>query len=168
MNNQSRHSGRDEWIRQTLDRFEGPLIRYAMKITGDLESARDVVQETFLKLLAVPRRDIESRLAPWLFTVCRNGALDSIRRGQRMKSMESQTIVSQDPQAVVLTERKETATELMRLVGKLPKNQQEVLRLKFQNGLSYCEIGEVLGLTMTNVGYLIHVALKTLRLQVKA
>ena len=33
-----------------LDRYERPLIRYARSITGDLDSARDVVQETFIKL----------------------------------------------------------------------------------------------------------------------
>ena len=39
-----------EWFRTVVDRFEGPLVRYAKSITGDTERARDVVQEAFLRL----------------------------------------------------------------------------------------------------------------------
>jgi RNA polymerase sigma-70 factor (ECF subfamily) len=41
--------------------------------------------------------------------------------------------------------------------------QQEAVRLKFQHGLSYKEIASVLDLTVTNVGFILHTALKTLR-----
>ena len=50
----------------------------------------------------------------------------------------------------------------MMLAG-LPDNQQEVVRLKFQDGLSYKEIAGVTGLTVSNVGFLIHTAIHTLR-----
>ena len=45
----------------------------------------------------------------------------------------------------------------------LPANQKEVLRLKFQHGLSYQQIANVTQLSVSNVGYLIHTGLKTLR-----
>ena len=45
----------------------------------------------------------------------------------------------------------------------LPPNQREVIRLKFQNDLSYREIAEVTQLTETNVGFLLHTGLKKLR-----
>ena len=45
----------------------------------------------------------------------------------------------------------------------LPANQQEVIRLKFQHGLSYKQIAEVTQLSVSNVGFLIHAGLKTLR-----
>ena len=38
------------WIEPVVDRWERPLVRYALAITGNLEQARDVVQETFLRL----------------------------------------------------------------------------------------------------------------------
>lgn len=160
--------GKDAWLNRVLKEFEGPLIGYAMKITKDRESAQDVVQETFLKLLDQPRSKVEDRLAPWLFTVCRNRALDTLRKGKRMTSVDHQTVISADPAPFQKTEQKEESQHVMTLVGHLPKNQQEVLRLKFQSGLSYREISEVLGLSVSNVGFLIHSALKTLRQQVKA
>ncbi len=38
------------WIRQALERHERPLVHYAARLIGDVERARDVVQETFLRL----------------------------------------------------------------------------------------------------------------------
>ena len=52
---------------------------------------------------------------------------------------------------------------MLALVGDLPENQREVLRLKFQCGLKYREISEVTGLSVSNVGFLIHTAISTLR-----
>jgi RNA polymerase sigma-70 factor (ECF subfamily) len=50
----------------------------------------------------------------------------------------------------------------------LPRNQQECIRLKFQSGLSYKQISDVTNLTATNVGFLIHTGLKTLRQRLAA
>ena len=60
-------------------------------------------------------------------------------------------------------EREDSVSLVLRRLADLPPVQQEVIRLKFQHGLSYREIGEVLNLTVTNVGFLIHTGLKTLR-----
>ncbi len=70
----------EEIIDHALERYERPLISYAKGITGDLESARDAVQETFLRLSRQDVRALEKRLAPWLFFVCRNCALDHQRK----------------------------------------------------------------------------------------
>ena len=52
---------------------------------------------------------------------------------------------------------------MLDLLDALPPNQREVIRLKFQNGFSYQEISRISGHSVGNVGYLIHVGLKTLR-----
>lgn len=65
----------EEIINRALERFERPLISHAKEITGDLESARDAVQETFLRVSRQDVSALEPRLAPWLFFVCRNCAL---------------------------------------------------------------------------------------------
>ena len=62
-------------------------------------------------------------------------------------------------------QRKETAGEIFRMLDSLPKNQREVVYLKFQCDLSYKEISEITKLSVTNVGFLIHTALKSLRKQ---
>jgi len=155
-----------EWVHAALRQYEGPLVRYAAQITGDLDHARDVVQDTFIRLCDEPQARVEPHLAAWLFKVCRNRALDVQRKESRMKTldeteMNSQTSAGPSPAAAM--EQREAANEVLRLLGTLSKNQQEVVRLKFQNGLSYQEISEVTNLTVSNVGVLIHTALKTLR-----
>ncbi len=64
-------------------------------------------------------------------------------------------------------ERKEDTQRIAAQLNALPPNQQEVVRLKFQHSLSYKEIAAVTGLSVSNVGFLIHTGLKTLREKLK-
>ena len=63
-------------------------------------------------------------------------------------------------------EEKQTVSEILLVVESLPKNQREVIHLKFQCDLSYKEISEITKLSVTNVGFLMHTALKNLRKEV--
>ena len=190
-----------------LDRYERPLVRYACSIVGDLDSARDVVQETFIKFAQGgmgERRKAEGgrrngsksasseattshlpptneggeiaadfrpppsdfRLSPeaWLFTVTRNRALDHLRKHRRIIPMPlPDDRPSGEPGPAATLERREAATSLFRLLDALSPNQREVIRLKFQNDLSYREIADVTQLSVTNVGFLLHTGLKKLR-----
>ena len=62
-----------------------------------------------------------------------------------------------------MIELKESAHEVLKLIETLPRRQQEIVRLKFQNDLSYGEISRITNLTVSNVGFLIHTGLKTVR-----
>lgn len=59
--------------------------------------------------------------------------------------------------------QRETAGEIFRMLEALPKNQREVVYLKFQCDLSYKEISEITKLSVSNVGVSIHNALRTIR-----
>ena len=153
-----------------LDRYERPLVRYAQSITGELESARDVVQETFIKLArggmneSAEGGDHAKHTEAWLFTVTRNRALDHQRKFSRIIPMplpEDRPCGAPGPAAVL--ERRESATSLFLLLDALSPNQREVIRLKFQNDLSYREIADITQLSVTNVGFLLHTGLKKLR-----
>ena len=67
------------------------------------------------------------------------------------------------PRPLAALEQKETMSQVMRILETLPKNQREVIYLKFQCDLSYKEIGEITHLSVTNVGFLIHTAIKSIR-----
>jgi len=156
----------ETWVRDAVARFEGPLALYAARLLRDAEAARDVVQETFLKLCASDRSAIEDHLAEWLFTVCRNRALDVLRKEQRMSQLREEQVqrcLSPDPAPPDVAERQELGQRVLELLETLPPSQREVLRLKFQNGFSYQEISRISGHSISNVGYLIHAGIKTLR-----
>ena len=157
---------RAELLNRALAEHEGSLIRYACSIVHDLERARDVVQDTFIKLYQQEPAHVNTHLKSWLFTVCRNRALDVLRKEKRIVGMEdgqAENVRSDSPDPARALERKDAARMAMSLLDRLSPNQQEVIRLKFQNDLSYKEISEVTHLSVSNVGFLLHTGLKRLR-----
>src|SRR3954451_19383879 len=80
------------WVRGAVAQFEGPLTLYATRLLGNAEAARDVVQETYLRLCVQDRAAIEPRLVEWLFTVCRNRALDVLRKENRMNQLSDEQV----------------------------------------------------------------------------
>ncbi len=156
-----------QWIRDALEQFEGPLLQYAARMTGgNLETARDAVQDTFLRLCDQERAGVEDRLKAWLFTVCRNLILDHHRKEKRMSTMDEDAahgLASSELAPGAALERSETVSVVMQTLERLPEKQREVLRLKFQQGLSYKQIADVTGHSTGNVGFLVHHGIKGLR-----
>lgn len=163
-----------------LDRYERPLVRYAQSITGDLEGARDVVQETFIRFARIlsasdgtadvvpPPSSLDlsdpKHIEAWLFTVCRHRAIDHQRKYSRIIPMPlPDDRRSDEPGPASAAESRDTEAGLLRLLDRLSPNQREVIRLKFQNDLSYQEISVLTQLSVTNVGFLLHTGLKKLR-----
>ena len=73
--------------------------------------------------------------------------------------------VAKAPLPCQAIEAAEAASGLLKQIATLPDRQQEVLRLKFHGGLSYKEIAEIMELTSTNVGFILHTAISKLRQQ---
>jgi RNA polymerase sigma-70 factor (ECF subfamily) len=156
------------WVKEAVARFEGPLMLYAARLLRDAEAARDVVQDTFLKLCSSDFASIDGHLAEWLFTVCRNRALDVLRKENRMTQLRDEQVhrcLSPEPGPLDAALRRDLSSRVLDLLEVLPVNQREVIRLKFQNGFSYQEISRISGHSVSNVGYLIHAGVKALRVQ---
>jgi RNA polymerase sigma-70 factor (ECF subfamily) len=165
-----RRDDNSNWLLGIVERFEGSLVRYAWRITGDLERGRDVVQETFLRLCREPAVAASDHLGQWLFTVCRRLAIDVRRKEKRMSTQREGTAVCEAPSRVIGQsdiEQSEYMANLLRQLARLPANQQEVVRLKFQEEMSYKQIAAVTGLSVSNIGYLLHVAVNALRERLK-
>jgi RNA polymerase sigma factor (sigma-70 family) len=123
---------RDEFVEQALAEFEGPLIGYAMGIVHDLERARDVVQDTFIRLYQQDRDKVSRGLKTWLFTVCRNRALDILRKEKRMVELDDAAalrIVSNEVEPDDAADWDERVTQVTKAIGLLSENQREVIRL---------------------------------------
>jgi RNA polymerase sigma-70 factor (ECF subfamily) len=164
--------GDPQVVRRAVEQFERPLLAYALRIVGDLDRARDVVQETFARLCREPpSADVNGHLPQWLYTVARNAALDARRKEKRTMTMLDATAAdaiqspASPPDAVA--ERNDSTANVLRLLARLPEHQQEVLRLKFQHGMSYRQISGITGHSESNVGFLIHSGIKTIRSMMK-
>jgi len=153
-----------DWIGRVVAEHERPLMQYATHLLRDAEAARDVVQETFCRLCRQSPGELDGHLTQWLYTVCRNRAMDLLRKDRRMKPLtELATLDSPQAAAPSPLEKGEEMSAVTMAIRSLPANQQEVVRLKFQQELSYRQIAGVMGLSVGNVGYLLHTALNTLR-----
>ena len=168
------HGGRmtdpvpDQGLAAAVLRYQRPLELYALRIVGNVERARDVVQETFAKLLVEDQGRLDGHLVQWLYTVCRHKALDVRRKERRMQTMtdeQADAFVCDSAGPDDVAETRESSLRVLRLLDRLPASQQEVIRLKFQHGLSYRQISQVTGHSESNVGFLVHMGLKTLREQ---
>jgi RNA polymerase sigma factor (sigma-70 family) len=157
---------REKFIEQAMAEFESPLIGYASTILNDLDRARDVVQDTFTRLCQQDISKVEGGLKAWLFTVCRNRALDILRKEKRTEPLEDirwKKVAGPGLQPDEQAEYQERLTRLTLYLGRLSDKQREVIILKFQQGLSYQEIATITGLSTGNIGFLIHTGLKRLR-----
>ena len=153
--NQDMVETHEQFVEEALAQYEGPLIGYALGIVHDLDRARDVVQDTFIRLYQQDREKVRRGLKAWLFTVCRNRALDILRREKRMVGLEDEKIsrlegTEATPDGVA--DWDERIAQVMNALDRLSDNQREVIRLKFQQELSYKEISAATGLAVGNVG----------------
>lgn len=157
----------EQFITDALDRYESMLIGYAKEITGDLESAKDAVQETFLRLSRQDLKSIEPRLRPWLFVVCRNCALDHVRKIIKFSPdpLENDDHASDAPGPDEQAMAGEDGVRLRAMIARLPSRQRELINLKFDAGLSYNEMAEAVKTSVSSVGFQLHEAMQTLRSQ---
>lgn len=154
------------WIAQAAAAHERSLQQYVAHLLGSRDGSSDIVQEAFARLCA--RTAGEVSLPEWLFTVCRNLAIDRMRKERRMSLLDvsvSEPTTEERPSMRI--ERAEESRQLLDLLGDLPARQQEAIRLKFQHELSYAQIASVMNASVNNVGVLIHTGLKSLREKMK-
>ena len=157
---------RREWVLAALQQYEGRLLRYAQRLTGDLDQARDIVQFVFLRLCDESPAAIEKRLAQWLYTVCRNRALDvRVAVGRAANHGSSAAVVEPASREVDPSEAVEQADLhacLRLLVERLPLSQREAIDL-WAEGFSYLEISRILDRHEGHVRVLVHRGLKAVR-----
>lgn len=146
-------------VEAAVARYEKPLLRYARKWVKDPELARDVVQDTFIRFYESGEDGPEARTKAWLYTVCRNRAIDLRRRAQRAPKIDP----SSAPWVEPLGERQCDLGQVCKELDALPERKSEVLRLRYHEGLSYRGISEATGLTVGNVGFTISTTLKRIR-----
>lgn len=159
-------ASRQKFIEKALLDHESPLIGYASTILHDTDLARDVVQDTFVRLCQQDIAKIRDNLKSWLFTVCRNRSLDVLRKNKRNQPLEEirwKKVAGPGLQPDEQAMEEEQADQLTAYLDRLTPKQREVIILKFQQGLSYQDIHRITGLSTGNIGFLIHTGLKRLR-----
>jgi len=160
-----------------VSRWEAPLFRFVSRMVERPEDARDVCQETFLRVLdkADAFRD-GARFSTWMYQIALNLCRDQARRKKRWGLLMVAPAVSDegvpheyaapesaetDPAAAL--EETERQGAVRRALSRLPRDQREVLLLKEYEGLKFREIAGVLGVPESTVKSRMYAALDTMR-----
>ena len=152
--------------------LETPLLRYAYQLVKRTEVAQDLVQDAFLKLHGRQETVIEPK--PWLYRTVHNLAMNYHRKENRIVHLpESDQDGADSGQAATEAmpdeqiTRLEAIGQIRLLLQGLSSKKRELLRLKFEEELSYKEISTKTGFSVSNVGYQLHHLLKALATEIQ-
>jgi RNA polymerase sigma-70 factor (ECF subfamily) len=148
-------------IREIFDSEESALLRFAYGICGQRETAEDIVQEAFLRLHE-HWDEVQNPLA-WLYRSIRNLALNHIRDHRKESPMqEGEEWQSESPMASEVLGKMEAVGVLRMLMADMHDEDRRIIDFKYQGQMSYEDISQRTGLTVSNVGYKLHHLLKGL------
>jgi RNA polymerase sigma-70 factor (ECF subfamily) len=120
------------------------LFAYARSLTGRRESAEDIVQETFLRLLESGKVLSDEVLPSFVYGIARNLAMDLRRQAELRRRHEPQVARSVAARRPVGSEEATLLGVVLAELENLPVDQREVLVLKIVGGLTFEEVGEIL------------------------
>jgi len=155
-----------ETFEAIVRRYEAELLRYASRMTCDSGAAQDIVQNTFIRLFRKweGTLDPSPQLSSWLYRVAHNCAVDYIRKESRRRDLhlrqaeEKEDFV--DPDRGEKSGISEGAERAVAVLQKLSMRERQLVILKVYEEKSYREISNITGLTVGNVGYILHHAMK--------
>jgi len=168
----SAETPRWETIEELFAALEAPLLSYGLRLTGEIGLAEDVVQEAFMKLHSQFKEVREPRR--WLYRTVHNLALNQCRRTAKIVSLNSSSVgneneTSSTPDTADSAPWPDEQIARMEGIGlvrlsleTLDERSRELIRLKFTDELSDRDISARTGISVSNVGYILHHALKTI------
>ncbi len=151
-------AGDSESLAQLVDLWQPRLWPFARVLTGDDESAWDVMQETWLAVLRnLERLHDPTRFQPWVFRIVRNKAADRIRRRvQDRKALAMQASESPDGSVPPWEDMRD-------LLGALPEQDASLLALHYLEGVTYEEMAAILEAPTGTIKSRLHAARGRLR-----
>lgn len=151
---------------EVVHHYETRLLRYATNVINNPDLAQDIVQDTFIRMFRKWRGEFEPSpaLSSWLYRTTHNCAVDVIRKQERRKRTEKEhQEIQPEPIAMpVIQDEDETAQKVRKGLSGLPTRDRELIVLKVYEEKSYKEISEITGLSVGNVGYILHHAMRKL------
>jgi RNA polymerase sigma-70 factor (ECF subfamily) len=153
-------------LAEIYDRYAQPIYRYLYRYLGNATHAEDLTSEVFLRLLQVLNtpREPRDQLQGWLYRVARNLAMDWFRHQSRgvLVSLDEELAADCDLPLAAL-EKQQAQQQLRQAISQLTPDQQQVIILRFAEGLSIARIGQLMEKSEGAVKLLQHRAIKRLK-----
>ena len=141
------------------------VFRYAVRFTGDVETAKEAAQMTFISVTKnIGSLKEPSSYVPWLFRItanhCRN-LFKSRRYHENEESLKFSLLADQTPHTTLV--RKERINAVKAALMRIPQDQREVIILKEYEGLKFREIADILGISENTVKARMYYGLNALK-----
>ena len=160
-------SGSQSAFEQIVRRYQRPVISLIARFTGDRTTAEDLAQETFVKAYrSLAAFDATRRLSSWLFRIAHTTADDAMRR-RRTPAVSLDAVAASDGEpaardAADPVEQKALGRALEGALAQLRPDFRAAVLLRYEEGLSFDEIGHILGIPETTARSHVHRARKEL------
>ena len=162
--------GDEQAFSALYERWQRPIYRFALQMSGTPAIAEEAVQETFLSLLRAPGMydSAKGSISVYLFGTARNILWRAIKRERTFISMdEDHELFSDEGEHVAHMDRLEQAEHVRRAILALPKDSREVIVLCDLQELTYEEAAAVVGCAVGTVRSRLHRARGRLITQLK-
>jgi len=155
----------EQKVAEFFELLRDPIYRYVCRLIGKCAEAEDLTQETFLRLFdSLQKGHAMGNVRPWLYRVAHNLAIDWLRQQGRLEQIEDDALpltatIDAAPNAEQRLLANERRQRLCVVLARLSPQQRHCLFLRAE-GLSYREIGEVLGISLSSVATFLGRAIK--------
>ena len=156
---------------ELMERYESRLVNFLNRYTGNLQTAENLAQETFLRIYKT-RMNYEpsAKFKTYIYRIATNLAIDEFRKSQRKREELREDLnekASGKPNPYDVAEESERAKKVRESVMKLDEKHRAVLVMKWFEGLRYEQIAKILGVSVGTVKSRVHYALKKLEVELK-
>lgn len=148
-------------INHLIGEWEGKLLRYASQILQDHGEAQDAVQNAFIRYIRKKREKQEERIihpGAWLLRATRNICLDVLKSARNKKELPLNgdeyfsSFASPDVEAA----QSDDISMMRDLIARLSPREQMILSLRFEQRLRYEQIAQIMEISTSNTGVLLH------------
>lgn len=148
--------------------YSHKLFSFVFKILKNEAEADDIVQEVFVKIWELRGKLSDYKLLnSYIFTIAYNNSIDLIRKrinnNKYLEHLKRSSVINVTPPNISEIEFQELTTQVEKLIANLPERQKQVYFLHREEGLTYPEIAEQLGISKNTVENHMVKALKYLR-----
>lgn len=167
-------------LTKTIEENEAPLLRYAIRLLSDVEHARDAVQETFIRFVrtsqkrAKENKDAIGNPRALMYTILRNYCYDMLRAKKRKMEL----LLDEDTDMADFADNNSAGpdvevskAEQMQLIREkindLEPRAREIVILKIEHEKSYKEIAELMDISVSNVGFILHQTMKKIAAELR-
>jgi RNA polymerase sigma-70 factor (ECF subfamily) len=156
-------------FRMLVEKYQQQAFRLAFRMLGDEDEARDVVQESFIKIWEkFNTYNDKEKFSNWMYRIVSNRAIDSIRAQKRrplisLENLIPETLSTEENGVDIILENREAGELIRSITSGLPEKQQLVFSLRDLEGFSQKEVQEISGLAEDTIKSNLYHARKTIR-----